>query len=188
VGLKLISEHLNGLIVFQPDIFEDKRGFFMESFRADQFEELSLPTNFVQDNHSRSIKGVLRGMHFQWDKPQGKLIRVTLGSAYVVEVDIRKGSPTLGKWFGIELSAQDKKILWVPPGFANGFYTLSDWAEMQYKCTAFWNKNGESSIRWNDPDLNIDWDASEPIISDKDKNAQSLRQWLDSEESEHFKY
>ncbi len=188
VGLKVISEHLDGLIVFQPDVFEDKRGFFMESYRADEFERLSLPTDFVQDNHSRSSKGVLRGMHFQWDKPQGKLIRVTVGAAYVVEIDIRKNSPSLGKWFGIELNEQNKKLLWVPPGFANGFYTLSDWAEMQYKCTAFWNKNGESSIRWNDPNIDISWNAKAPVVSDKDKNAQSLDEWLAREESKFFKY
>ena len=175
-------------MLFEPDVFEDKRGFFMESYRADQFEQLSLPTDFVQDNHSRSSKGVLRGMHFQWEKPQGKLIRVTMGAAFVVEVDIRKNSPTLGKWFGIELSAENKKILWVPPGFANGFYTLSQWAEMQYKCTALWNKHGESSIRWNDPAIGIEWPGSDPIVSDKDKNAQLMDQWLASKDSDKFTY
>jgi dTDP-4-dehydrorhamnose 3,5-epimerase len=188
VGLKKISEHLNGLIVFQPDVFEDKRGFFMESYRADEFEKLGLPTDFVQDNHSRSIKGVLRGMHYQWDKPQGKLIRVTVGSCFVVEIDIRKNSPTLGKWFGIELNDQNKKMLWVPPGFANGFLTLSDWAEVQYKCTAFWNKNGESSIRWNDPKISVDWNVSDPVISEKDMNAQLLDEWLGRDESNNFEY
>jgi dTDP-4-dehydrorhamnose 3,5-epimerase len=178
---------LNGLVLFEPLLFEDERGFFMESYRADQFEKLGLPTNFMQDNHSRSSYGVLRGMHFQWDKPMGKLIRVTLGKAYVVEVDIRPGSPTLGKWFGVELSEANKKVLWVPPGFANGFCTISQHCEMQYKCTALWNKDGESNIRWNDPALAIDWLAVEnPLLSEKDKNAQTLAEWLEKPEAQIF--
>ena len=187
MGLKLISEHLNGLKVFEPIVFQDARGFFMESYRADEFEELGLPTNFVQDNHSRSIKGTLRGMHFQWDKPQGKLIRVTIGSALVVEIDIRKNSATFGQYFSIELSDANKNVLWVPPGFANGFLAKSDWVEMQYKCTAIWNPFGESSIKWNDPDINIDWGIENPIISEKDKLAETLKQWSEKPESNSFK-
>lgn len=187
MGLKLISEHLNGLKVFQPNVFYDERGFFMESYRADEFEKLGLPTNFVQDNHSRSIKGTLRGMHFQWDKPQGKLIRVTLGTALVVEVDIRKNSTTFGKYFSIVLSEENKNILWVPPGFANGFLAKSDWVEMQYKCTAVWNPTGESNILWNDPEINIDWGIDKPILSEKDKQAQTLKQWKEKSESDYLK-
>lgn len=186
MGLKLISEHLNGLKVFEPQVYQDDRGFFMESYRADEFEKLGLPTNFVQDNHSRSMKDTLRGMHFQWEKPQGKLIRVTLGIAFVVEIDIRKNSTTFGKYFAIELSEQNKKILWVPPGFANGFLAKSDWVEMQYKCTAVWNPHGESSIRWNDPNININWGIDKPIISEKDKQAQTLELWSEKEESNNF--
>ncbi len=188
MGLELISEYLNGIKLFQPKVFEDKRGFFMESYKASEFEKMGLPTNFVQDNHSRSQKNVLRGMHFQWDKPQGKLIRVTLGSAYVVEIDIRQGSPTLGKWIGIELSADNKQTMWVPPGFANGFVTLSSWAEMQYKCTAEWNGAGESGIRWNDPAVGVDWPVKNPVTSEKDASAQTLSEWLEKPVSAEFSY
>ncbi len=186
MGLKLISENLNGLKVFEPKVFQDARGFFMESYRADEFESLGLPTNFLQDNHSRSIKGTLRGMHFQWDKPQGKLIRVTFGKALVVEVDIRKNSATFGKYFSIELSDYNKNILWVPPGFANGFLAKSDWVEMQYKCTAVWNPSGESNIRWDDSQINFDWGIDKPIMSEKDKQAQTLKQWSEKPESDYF--
>lgn len=187
MGLKLISEHLNGLKVFEPAVFGDERGWFLESFRSDEFDKLGLNVTFVQDNHSLSKKGTIRGMHFQWDLPQGKLIRVTRGCAYVVEVDIRKNSNSLGKWFGIDLSEDNKKVLWVPPGFANGFLSKSEIVEMQYKCTNYWNKNGESNIRWNDPELNINWNENEPYISDKDKTAQTLSEWLQKPESENFK-
>jgi dTDP-4-dehydrorhamnose 3,5-epimerase len=186
MGLELVSEHLNGLKVFQPKVFSDERGFFMETYREDELANYGIKALFLQDNHSRSCKGVLRGMHFQWNKPQGKLIRVTLGSAYVVEVDIRKNSPTLGKWFAIELSAENKNILWVPPGFANGFLSISDWVEMQYKCTEIWNPKGESGILWNDPAINIDWQIKGPFLSDKDSKAQTLSQWLNKEESSRF--
>lgn len=186
MGLEIISRELGGLILFKPAVYEDERGFFMESFRADEFERLGLPTDFVQDNHSRSCRNVIRGMHFQWDKPQGKLIRVTLGSALVVEVDIRRNSPTLGKYFATELSADNKHLLWVPPGFANGFCARSEWVEMQYKCTAVWNKNGESAIRWNDPEIGIDWGIEEPLVSPKDAEAQTLSEWLAREESHYF--
>ncbi|MCU0285455.1 MAG: dTDP-4-dehydrorhamnose 3,5-epimerase [Acidobacteria bacterium] len=186
--IKIESEHLNGLAVLVPEVFEDERGFFMEAFRVDQFKELGLPHEFVQDNHSRSQKGVLRGLHFQWDPPMGKLMRVTYGSAYLVAVDIRKGSPSLGKWFGIEVSAQNKKQVWAPAGFARGFYTLSDYAELQYKCTGSYNKQGESGILWNDPELGIEWPVKELILSEKDKNAQTFSQWLQKPESNFFKY
>jgi dTDP-4-dehydrorhamnose 3,5-epimerase len=189
--MKVIVEakHLNGLIVIRPELFEDERGFFMEVYRADQFQELGLPTNFVQDNHSRSSKGVLRGLHFQWDPPMGKLMRVTYGSAFLAAVDIRKGSPTLGKWFGTEISAKNKKQIWAPAGFARGFYVLSDYAEIQYKCTGIYNSNGEGGIRWNDPDLAIQWPAeSAPTLSDKDLKAPNLKEWLRSPFSGNFQY
>src|SRR5438876_967700 len=129
------SEHLNGLkVIAHPDVFEDERGFFVEVFRADLFAGLGLPTQFVQLNHSRSRKGVLRGLHFQWEPPMGKLMRVTLGSAFLMAVDIRQGSPTLGKWFGISVSAVNKKQVLAPAGFARGFCALSDFVDVQYKC------------------------------------------------------
>ena len=129
-------------MVVVPEIFQDSRGFFMETFRTDQFVALGLPHEFVQDNHSRSSKGVVRGLHFQWDPPMGKLMRVTLGSAFLVAVDIRKGSPTLGQWCGIEASAENRREVWAPAGFARGFCVLSDVAEIQYKCTGLYNNKG----------------------------------------------
>jgi dTDP-4-dehydrorhamnose 3,5-epimerase len=186
--VKIESEQLNGVVVIVPEVYEDERGFFMEVFRTDQFKELGLPTDFLQDNHSRSQKGVLRGLHFQWDPPMGKLMRVTYGRAFLVAVDIRKGSPSLGQWFGIEVSAQNKKQVWAPAGFARGFYTLSDYAEIQYKCTGIYNNKGESGILWNDPELGINWPEANPVLSKKDENAQTLAQWLERPESDHFKY
>lgn len=186
MGLIKVSEHLNGVILFKPQVFEDERGFFMETWRSDQFVEWGLPTEFLQDNHSCSLKGVLRGMHFQFDPPMGKLIRVTSGSAFVVEIDIRHNSPTLGKWCGFHLSAENKQIIWAPAGFANGFLATSDYCEMQYKCTALWNKNGESAIRWNDPKIGINWNIDNPIISEKDKNALTLDEWLLQEASKQL--
>lgn len=183
MGLIKISEHLNGVILFKPQIFEDERGFFMETWRSDQFEEWGLPTLFLQDNHSGSAKGVIRGMHFQFDPPMGKLIRVTYGSAFVVEIDIRHNSPTLGHWVGFDLTAENKHLIWVPPGFANGFLATSDYCEMQYKCTALWNKSGESAINWNDPKIGINWKFDNPILSEKDKKAQTLDEWLLQEAS-----
>jgi dTDP-4-dehydrorhamnose 3,5-epimerase len=186
LALKAIAKHLDGLVVFEPKVFQDDRGFFMESYRASDLEDHGISVDFKQDNHSRSSRGVLRGLHFQWDKPLGKLIRITQGSALVVEVDIRHNSPTLGQHFKIELNANNKRILWVPPGFANGFHTLSDWCEMQYKCTEYWNPECEGSINWKDPELGIDWQANDPILSPKDDAAQTLSQWLNREESKAF--
>lgn len=190
--IQIESQHLNGLVVLShPDVFEDERGFFVEVFRADLFRELGLPTNFVQDNHSRSRKGVLRGLHFQWDPGMGKLMRVTQGTAFLVAVDIRKGSPTLGKWFGMEVSAASKRQIWAPAGFARGFCVLSDYAEIQYKCTGIYNSKAESGIRWNDPAIGIQWPISneaELILSEKDKTSRTLEQWLASPESENFRF
>jgi dTDP-4-dehydrorhamnose 3,5-epimerase len=182
------GEYLNGVKVIIPDIFEDERGFFMEAYREDQFAAHNLPTRFVQENHSRSIKGVLRGLHFQWEPPMGKLMRVTLGTAFLVAVDIRKGSPTLGKWIGIEASAANRKQVWAPAGFARGFCVLSDAAEIQYMCTGIYNNQGESGILYNDPDIGIDWPIDEPLLSEKDKHAQNLTQWLQKPESDSFTY
>ncbi len=188
MGLEIIGRELNGLILFKPKVFEDERGFFLESYRSDEFDKLGLPTDFVQDNHSRSSYGVLRGMHFQWDKPMGKLIRVTVGSAFVAEVDIRPGSPTFGQWFGTEISADNKHILWVPPGFANGFCCTTEIVEMQYKCTAVWNKNAESGILYNDPRIGIRWPIDKPVLSEKDKTAQTLSEWVSRPEAEAFRF
>jgi dTDP-4-dehydrorhamnose 3,5-epimerase len=186
--IKIAASHLNGLVVVEPEVFEDERGFFMEVFRTDQFAALGLPSEFAQDNHSRSQKGVLRGLHFQWQPPMGKLMRVTLGSAYLAAVDIRKGSPTLGQWFGIEVSAQNKKQVYAPAGFARGFCVLSDVAEIQYKCTGIYNSKAEAGILWNDPQIGISWPIANPILSEKDSRARTLAQWLDSPESDQFTY
>ena len=184
---KIESRHLGDVVVIVPDVFEDKRGFFMETFREDHFTLLGLPSRFPQDNHSRSTRGVLRGLHFQWNPPMAKLMRVTHGSAFLVAVDIRKGSPTLGQWFGIEISAQDKRQVWAPPGFARGFCVLSDAAEIQYKCTGIYNNKAESGIRWDDPAIAINWPVKDPILSEKDKEARTLSEWLASSESDHFR-
>jgi dTDP-4-dehydrorhamnose 3,5-epimerase len=188
VEISLESRHLGDLVVLVPQVFEDPRGFFMETFRVDKFKALGLPTEFMQDNHSRSKKGVVRGLHFQWDPPMGKLMRVTYGSAFLVAVDIRRGSPTLGKWFGTEVSAANRKQVWAPAGFARGFCVLSDFAEIQYKCTGIYNDKAESGIRWNDPEIGIEWPEKNPELSGKDRVAQSLSEWLASASSEYFRY
>jgi len=182
------ARHLGEVVVLAPEIFRDERGFFSESFRADQFRELGLPHEFVQDNHSGSVRGVLRGLHFQWEPPMGKLMRVTQGTAFLVAVDIRKGSPTLRKWFGAEVSAESGRQIWAPAGFARGFCVLSEYAELQYKCTGIYNTRCESGIRWDDPELGIAWPLREVLVSEKDRNAQSLAQWLARPESELFRY
>lgn len=186
--IEVETRQLGEVVVLVPQIFEDSRGFFMETFRADKFKSLGLPTEFVQDNHSRSSRGVLRGLHFQWDPPMGKLMRVSYGSAFLVAADIRRDSPTLGKWFGAEVSAANRRQIWAPAGFARGFCVLSDFAEIQYKCTGIYNNKAESGIRWNDPALGIQWPVKEPELSDKDRNAQTLAEWLASSNSENFRY
>lgn len=187
--IRVESKHLGEVVVLAPQVFEDERGFFMETFRADQFCGLGLPTEFLQDNHSRSKKGVLRGLHFQWDPPMGKLMRVTYGRAFLVAVDIRKGSPTVGRWFGLEVSAENKKQVWAPAGFARGFCVLSDYADLQYKCTAIYNPKGESGIRWDDPEIGVEWPRIDGdwILSEKDQKAQTLAEWLASSTAGHLK-
>jgi dTDP-4-dehydrorhamnose 3,5-epimerase len=186
--IRIESRHLQDVVVLVPDIFQDSRGFFMETFREDQFKEHGLPYHFMQDNHSRSAKGVVRGLHFQWEPPMGKLMRVTQGSAFLVAVDVRKASPTLGKWVGIEASTENRREVWAPAGFARGFCVLSDFAEIQYKCTGAYNSKGESGILWNDPEIGIKWPTTNAELSEKDKKAQTLAQWLASPASENFRY
>jgi dTDP-4-dehydrorhamnose 3,5-epimerase len=186
--LRIESKHLGEVCVLAPQVFQDDRGFFTEVFRADQFKAMGLPYEFVQDNHSGSVRGVLRGLHFQWEPPMGKLMRVTRGSAFLVAVDIRKGSPTLGQWFGAEISAESRKQIWAPAGFARGFCVLSDYAEIQYKCTGIYNNKGESGILWNDPEIGIQWPLAEVQLSEKDRKAQTLKEWLARPEAEHFSY
>jgi dTDP-4-dehydrorhamnose 3,5-epimerase len=188
MGFMVESRHLEDIVVIVPKAHRDDRGFFMEVYRADQFRDLGLPSEFVQDNHSFSRKGVVRGLHFQWEPPMGKLMRVTRGTAFLVAVDIRKGSPTLGQWFGLEASAENMKQVWAPAGFARGFCALTDEVEVQYKCTGIYNDRAESAIRWDDPDVGVEWPLKEVRLSDKDRNAHSLRVWLTSPDAEHIAY
>lgn len=178
--LELLEEKLNGLKLFKPKVFGDNRGWFTESYRKDDLEKHGIDVEFVQDNHSMSIKNVLRGMHFQHTPPQSKLIRITKGSAQVVEVDIRIDSATLGQWVSYELSEDNKHILWVPAGFANGFLTLSEEVEVQYKVTNYWNAEGESNIRFDDSEIGIEWQSKNPIVSDRDSQANSLQDWKEN--------
>lgn len=188
MGFMIESRHLEDIVVIVPKAHHDDRGFFMEVYRADQFRELGLPSEFVQDNHSFSRKGVVRGLHFQWEPLMGKLMRVSRGTAFLVAVDIRKGSPTLGQWFGLEASAENMKQVWAPAGFARGFCGLTDEVEVQYKCTGIYNDRAESAIRWDDPDVGVEWPLKEVRLSDKDRNAQILRVWLTSPDAEHIAY
>lgn len=174
---------LQGLVIINPTVFTDERGFFMEVYRKDEFAASKITETFIQENHSSSQKGVLRGLHFQWDKPLGKLIRVISGSAFAVAVDIRKKSPTLGKWFSIALSYENKKAIFVPPGFASGFCALTDPVDVEYQYTALYNKHGESSILWNDPSIGIRWPITHPMLSPRDAQASSFESWLARPES-----
>ena len=173
--MKVINTKLQGCVVIEPKVFGDKRGFFLEAFNVDRYADLlGLKKPFVQDNHSRSSKGVLRGLHFQKTKPQGKLVRVVRGEVYDVAVDIRSGSSTYGQWEAVILSEENKTQFWVPPGFAHGFAVLSETADFEYKCTDYYDPSDEGSLLWNDPDLNIPWPIDNPKLSKKDSNATLL--------------
>ncbi len=174
------------VVLLKPKLFKDHRGFFYEVFKKSELEKYGLPSNFVQENHSGSIKNVVRGLHFQWDPPMGKLMRVTKGKAFLVAVDIRKNSPTLGKWVGIEASEENRYMLWAPAYFARGFAVLSDYAEIQYLVTGEYNNKAESGILWNDHEIGINWPVKNPILSEKDKNAQTLKEWLSRAEANNF--
>ena len=159
------------IILIEPEVFNDSRGFFLESWNKKEFENAGIRAEFVQDNHSKSVKGTLRGLHYQVMHPQGKLVRVTQGEIFDVAVDLRKNSKYFGKYFGINLSAKNKKMLWIPKGFAHGFYVISDTAEFQYKCTDFYSPKHEQCIRWNDETIAITWPLgmSKPNLSIKDQ-------------------
>jgi dTDP-4-dehydrorhamnose 3,5-epimerase len=169
--LKVINTNLRDCLVIEPEVFEDERGFFLETYNSSKYlKEAGINEKFVQDNHSRSSKNVLRGLHFQKNNPQGKLVRVSLGSVFDVVVDIRQNSPTFSNWMGIYLSEENKKQVWVPPGFAHGFLVLSDNADFVYKCTDYYDPNNEFSILWDDPDIGIKWPSNHVILSKKDQN------------------
>jgi dTDP-4-dehydrorhamnose 3,5-epimerase len=158
------------IVLMKPEVFGDHRGYFMETFRQDDFNKNIGPYTFVQDNHSKSTKGILRGLHYQIKQSQGKLVRVTSGRVFDVAVDIRKASPWFGKWVGETLSAENKSMLWIPPGFAHGFYVLSDEAEFTYKCTDYYAPEHERSILWNDPEIAVNWPIdTDPVLSPKDE-------------------
>ena len=174
--MKVTPTRLPEVLLIEPKVFGDARGFFFESWNEREFERAGIRARFVQDNHSRSEKGVLRGLHYQVRQPQGKLVRVTEGEIFDVAVDVRRSSPTFGMWEGARLSAQSKSMLWIPVGFAHGFCVLSDFAEVLYKTTDFYAPGHERSIAWNDPDLGIDWPLSGvPLLSPKDSAGARLR-------------
>lgn len=172
--MKLLPTTLPEVMILEPTVFRDGRGWFMETFNAATFRELGLPTEFVQDNQSVSRRGVVRGLHYQLEQPQGKLVRCNRGSILDVAVDIRRGSPTFGRWTAVELTAENRLMLWIPPKFAHGFSVLSDEAEVLYKCTTLWHKPSDTTLVWNDPDLAIDWRVTEPIVSEKDQRGAPL--------------
>lgn len=167
--MNVIPTALPGVVIVEPRMFADPRGFFFESYRGDRYGQAGLPSAFVQDNHSRSVPQCLRGLHYQLRQPQGKLVRVLVGSIWDVAVDIRRGSPTFGKWVGVELSAQNHRQLYIPPGFAHGFCVPAESTEVEYKCTDYYAPDDERGIAWNDPTLNIAWPVRDPILSDKDR-------------------
>ena len=173
--MNVIKTNLRDCVVIEPNVFGDDRGFFLETFQANRYADLAgIGLPFVQDNHSRSFKGVLRGLHFQMTKPQGKLVRVVRGEVYDVAVDIREDSETYGLWHAEVLSEHNKRQFWVPPGFAHGFVVLSEIADFEYKCTNYYDPNDEGSICWDDPDLDIGWPIKNPILSAKDAAATRL--------------
>jgi len=172
--VKISRTSLPGVLLIEPRVFGDDRGFFFETYHAQRYAQHGMPSEFVQDNYSRSIRNTLRGLHFQEPHAQGKLVQVFQGAVFDVAVDIRVGSPTFKKWFGIELSSENKYQLWIPPGFAHGFCVTSDTADFCYKCTDFYFADAERCILWNDPDLAIEWPVKEPILSKKDASAPRL--------------
>jgi dTDP-4-dehydrorhamnose 3,5-epimerase len=174
--VKLLPTQLPDVLIVEPRVFGDERGFFLESWNAVQFAEAGLDVQFVQDNHSRSAKGVLRGIHYQLRRPQGKLVRVTAGRVFDVAVDLRQSSPTFGRWTGVELSAENKRMLWVPAGFGHGFLTLEDGTDFLYKCTEFYAQDDEHCIAWDDPEIAIKWpvEGVELTLSQKDRDGRSL--------------
>lgn len=178
--MKITPTKIPEVLVIEPDVHGDARGFFMETWHAAKYAELGLNVNFVQDNQSRSKKGILRGLHYQLEQPQGKLVRVSDGVVFDVAVDIRKGSPTFGQWVGIELSGDNFKQFYVPPGFAHGFCVLSESADFIYKCTDFYAPQYEHGILWNDPDIGIQWPGEEYQVSDKDARNRLLRDMGDA--------
>ena len=177
VRMNVFPTKIADVLVVEPTVYEDSRGFFLESYNRLRFAEAGIPDEFVQDNHSRSMRNVLRGLHYQVQRAQGKLVRVVAGAIFDVAVDIRRGSPSFGGWVGMELSAENKRMLWIPPGFAHGFLVLSEYAECLYKTTDYWAAKHERCIAWNDPDIGISWPLNGiPLLSEKDERGSLLKQ------------
>ncbi|WML91193.1 dTDP-4-dehydrorhamnose 3,5-epimerase [Thiothrix lacustris] len=177
--MKIIPTHIPDVLILEPQVFGDARGFFMETWNAKTFADAGLDLNFVQDNHSRSRQGILRGMHYQIKHPQGKLVRVTSGKVFDVAVDLRQSSPTFGQWAGAELSDENHRMLWVPPGFAHGFYVMSESADFLYKCTDLYAPEYDRSLHWNDPSIGIEWplvNGAAPTISAKDEAGKNWQE------------
>jgi dTDP-4-dehydrorhamnose 3,5-epimerase len=179
MAIRITRTTLDGVVLIDPDVYRDARGFFLESYHRRRFAEHGIRDEFVQDNHSRSCARVLRGLHYQdMSAPMAKLVRCTLGRVFDVAVDLRVGSPTFGRWVSAELSAENMRQVLVPPGFAHGFLTLSDVAEVQYKCTNYYTPPAERIVLWNDPDIGVDWPEANPLLSDRDGQGMSLKDYL----------
>lgn len=174
--MKIVETHLAGCVIIEPAVFGDPRGFFFESWNAERFGQADLPTHFVQSNVSRTTRNVLRGLHYQWPRPQGKLVSVLQGEVFDVAVDLRRGSSTFGKWDAAVLSASNKRQIWIPEGFAHGFAVLSEDAVFSYLCTDVYVKEADAGVRWNDPAIGIEWPVNSPLLSDKDQQAPLLSQ------------
>lgn len=173
--MRVLQTGLDGVVVIEPTVHRDDRGFFAETYHAERYAEAGVTATFVQDNHSRSERGTLRGLHAQLVRPQAKLVRVLQGAIWDVAVDIRRGSPGFGRWVGVRLSGENFRQLYVPPGFAHGFCVLSDVVHVEYKCTDFYDPGDEIGLAWNDPDVGIEWPVSDPVISEKDRRLPSLK-------------
>lgn len=172
--MKFIETSLPGCVIIEPQVFGDSRGFFYESYNEAKYREAGIDRRFVQSNVSRSARGVLRGLHYQWPHPQGKLVSVLEGEVYDVAVDIRRGSPTFGQWAGVMLTAENHRHFWIPEGFAHGFCVVSEFATFSYQCTDLYDAKADGAVRWNDPAIGIDWPVSNPLLSDKDSKALLL--------------
>ncbi len=177
--MKFIPTDLAGVTIIEPDVFRDERGFFLETYRADKYAKGGIEVVFTQDNHSRSARGTVRGLHGQRMHPQGKLVRALAGVIFDVVVDIRRGSPTYLKWLSVELSADNFRQVYVPPGFAHGICITSEFAELEYKCTDFYDAGDELRIAWNDPAIGVAWPVREPLLSDQDRDARTLAEQVD---------
>ncbi|MBQ9536797.1 MAG: dTDP-4-dehydrorhamnose 3,5-epimerase [Desulfovibrionaceae bacterium] len=178
--MEIVQTPLDGVLLLKPKVWGDKRGFFVETWRAERYASFGLTDPFVQDNHSMSTQNILRGLHYQKEHPQGKLVYVSYGSVFDVAVDIRPGSPSFGKWYGVELTEENQWQLWIPKGLAHGFAVLSLQAHFHYKCTEYYHPGDEGSIRYDDPMLNIAWPINQPILSDKDNKAPSFKSYLEA--------